>query len=488
MKYSFAIDDVSKGQRLVILTCAAFLLVCFGFSYHLANTSLEPIPAFLPFYGGIVVLTDLLTAYLLAAQFRITRLLPLLALSGAYLYSGLIVIPQLLLFPGVVASAGILGAGPQSAIWLWVLWHGGFPFLVLLFALIQGFAPTRLCSRASVWTWMAGGLGLVLALVAGAIMLVTRGHDLLLPLVEGGNFALLAHSAPGQAVVLLNALALVAVALVTRGRSLAGAGLILALLASFLDVSLTLESQARFSLGWYVARVNSMVAASSVLLVFLYEVTWLYLRVTDLNESLSRMAFVDDLTRLANRRQFNERLAAEWARAQRAGQSLGLVMIDVDFFKKYNDAYGHPAGDECLRQVARAMEGAIRRPADLAARYGGEEFVLVLPDTGPEGALHVANAVGEAVRQLGLRHEAGTGLGVVTISLGVAATVPHADLSPETLKSAADQALYAAKEQGRNRAVLGLPLPSPVAVPSPPKGQKATTPLTGKLTPAGRGH
>lgn len=165
---------------------------------------------------------------------------------------------------------------------------------------------------------------------------------------------------------------------------------------------------------------------------------------------LRQMAFIDGLTGAFNRRRFDEALEVEWRRARRSGEPLALVMIDVDHFKLYNDAYGHQAGDDCLRQIAMAMRGCLRRPGDLLARYGGEEFVCLLPATDIEGARRVADALGDAVEALDLKAAATASHERVTISRGIAATLVNADDGSTTLKQAADSALYRAKHQGRN--------------------------------------
>ena len=169
---------------------------------------------------------------------------------------------------------------------------------------------------------------------------------------------------------------------------------------------------------------------------------------------LERMASVDGLTGVANRRYFDEMLAKEWRRAIRLSQRLSVILIDVDFFKNYNDTYGHLQGDECLKQVARALTVPLKRPLDIVARYGGEEFVLVLPGCeGPE-ALTVAQKIGKAVEDAGIPHDKIQATGVVTVSAGVAFCSPATDQNPEDLLKKADAALYKAKANGRNNSVL----------------------------------
>jgi diguanylate cyclase (GGDEF)-like protein/PAS domain S-box-containing protein len=173
-------------------------------------------------------------------------------------------------------------------------------------------------------------------------------------------------------------------------------------------------------------------------------------------QKLGALALRDGLTGLANRGRFDERLREEWARAHREGTPLSLLMIDVDHFKKFNDQYEHPAGDACLRSVAKTLRAEARRPADLAARYGGEEFVLLLPNTEAMGCKLVGERIREELRRLDIAHTMNPPSKRVTVRLGGATIRPNAELPSETssLVNAADRALYSAKGAGRNRLIM----------------------------------
>jgi diguanylate cyclase (GGDEF)-like protein len=172
------------------------------------------------------------------------------------------------------------------------------------------------------------------------------------------------------------------------------------------------------------------------------------------NRALHELAMQDSLTGLPNRRHFDLALTQEFKRAARDGVELSLIMIDLDHFKGFNDIYGHLAGDECLRKVSEAIAGVPQRPADLVARYGGEELVVLLPNTGAEGAETVARLLRNAVCDLRIPHKVNPG-GVVTVSCGVASFVPKLDPHvPVMLIERADKALYQAKMAGRNRVVI----------------------------------
>ena len=171
------------------------------------------------------------------------------------------------------------------------------------------------------------------------------------------------------------------------------------------------------------------------------------------NHKLQRLACVDGLTQVANRRRFDEYLDAEWQRLARERQPLSLILCDLDYFKVYNDTYGHLAGDFCLQQVGRILRQALKRPADLVARYGGEEFAAILPNTDARGAVFVAETIREGVRGLKITHARSLVNQYVTLSLGVASFVPTPNALPAQLIAQADQALYRAKAAGRDRVV-----------------------------------
>ena len=168
------------------------------------------------------------------------------------------------------------------------------------------------------------------------------------------------------------------------------------------------------------------------------------LQLEEANRRLEELSFLDGLTEVANRRQFEQILDLEWRRAVRSGSPLSLILADIDHFKAFNDGYGHQAGDRCLRDVATLLDSIVQRAGDQVARYGGEEFAAMLPETDAEGAEKIAERMRRAVESLE------TGGGRVTVSIGVATTVAGETRSAESLVAAADAALYDAKHAGRN--------------------------------------
>jgi len=212
---------------------------------------------------------------------------------------------------------------------------------------------------------------------------------------------------------------------------------------------------------WQAFEVNLLQQLASQVAIAIQQ-SVLYQQLQAANEELQRLASLDGLTQIANRRRFDQYLDAEWQRLKREQVPLSLIFLDVDFFKLYNDTYGHLAGDDCLRQLASAFKSIVKRPADLVARYGGEEFAVILPNTEIQGAVYMAQTIRQAVRNLAIPHAQSSVCDRVTVSLGVASIVPNSEISPQDLINAADKALYLAKRQGRDQvhAVGGVVTPS----------------------------
>jgi len=179
----------------------------------------------------------------------------------------------------------------------------------------------------------------------------------------------------------------------------------------------------------------------------------LYQQLQVANQQLQLIASLDSLTSVANRRRFDECLSQEWRRLAREQAPLSLILCDIDFFKTYNDTYGHQVGDECLQQVAKAISDAVKRPADLVARYGGEEFAVILPHTTAAAVVQVAEKIRSGVHALNIVHASSQIRQHLTLSFGVATIVPDQEFSPSILVTAADKALYQAKAKGRDRVI-----------------------------------
>ncbi len=439
----------SLRQRRIAMGFAGLLVLIAAITIPSAREPGPVIAPFLPSYLTTVLVLDLMTAVLFLLEFRQHGRASTLALACAYLFTGLVVIPHALTFPLVFSPTGLLGAGQQTSVWLWASWHGIFPLFLLAHALLlrrEQRKPDRRSGPPPMGAAVAGTALLVMVLAAVAIL----GKDQLPPLIQRGNYLVLITSGVGPMIWLFNVCALAALWRCAGGRGVTELWLLNAALASVLDVTITLTAGARYSLGWYVARGNSLLCASAVLGAFLYEFYRMQVQLSAANRRLAALADTDALTGLGNRRAFDYQLAQEWSRAAREKSTLGLLILDIDQFKAYNDTYGHQSGDACLQQVAAAIRGALHRPSDFAARYGGEEMVVILPQSSREGALHVAEAVRAAIQGLGMEHKGGPA-GVVTASVGAATMAASATVQAAELIRRADTALYAAKDGGRNR-------------------------------------
>jgi len=166
--------------------------------------------------------------------------------------------------------------------------------------------------------------------------------------------------------------------------------------------------------------------------------------------STNELSNTDFLTGLHNRRHYSELLHKEWKGCSRDRIPFSVLMLDIDFFKIYNDTYGHQKGDACIQMIAAQMKKTISRPRDIIARYGGEEFVILLPDTALDGAIALAESIRSSIASVCLEHKGSPVFGIVTISIGVASVIPDEKSTPESLVGKADDALYVAKEKGRN--------------------------------------
>ncbi|MBL3519949.1 GGDEF domain-containing protein [Arcobacter lanthieri] len=170
-----------------------------------------------------------------------------------------------------------------------------------------------------------------------------------------------------------------------------------------------------------------------------------------LKEKLEAFAYIDGLTEIPNRRHFDQVFEKEWEYCLRNNKTLCTILIDIDFFKKYNDFYGHQVGDECLKKVAQTLKNSLNRSHDFVARYGGEEFVVILPDTNFEGAIKIAEILRNSIKELNIPHKNSDVSNFVTISLGLSFVIPNNDITPEILLRRADEALYQSKNTGRDK-------------------------------------
>jgi diguanylate cyclase (GGDEF)-like protein len=472
-------QPAGRGERRLALAVVLLSTIFFFVAAPFAKVRVAEVWAFLPIYQSVLVINDLITAVLLFGQFGISRSRGLLVLASGYLFSALMAVSHLLSFPALITPTGLLGAGSQTTAWLYFLWHGIFPLLVVAYALLgDGHAPTHTSDlpRGSARLAILSSIAVVFIVAGGLTLLTTMGHDAL-PLIMQGS-----RDAPAKVIVATASWALSFIALAAlwrrRPHSLLDLWLMVVICTWIFDIALaSVLNAGRFDVGWYAGRIYGLLATSFILVVLLYENSMLYAALVQAHASdrkktaeLERLTTVDALTGIANRRAFDKALDQEWRRTMRHKTPLSLLMIDVDCFKRYNDTYGHVAGDKCLQAIAGALAKNSRRVGEVAARYGGEEFAVLLPHMENDEAHSLARRICQAVRDLNIPHENSVAAAHVTISIGLAsvplAVAPasgEAQLSnsedqakaarsgPVGLVQTADEALYAAKVAGRNQ-------------------------------------
>lgn len=467
-----------RGEVRLIRVVVLFSMLLFAVSLPFLRVPLPQHPAFMAVYDAALFAVYLISAVLLYSHGHTLRSRALMLLADGFLFVSALIVPHLLTFPGLFAPSGLLGAGQQTTAWTYQLWHGGFPLFVLLY--VREAQRERETAGAEVESpSIRRHIGVSLLAAACATVLALNSDAMLPALMKDRrDFASDRHWVFWLPWLLnMGALGLL---LRKRPQAALDLWLIVTLITLVLEVSMAaLFNNARYDLGFYVGRVNGLIAASLVLIALLIENGRLYAllgraheRMQHRADEMERRSAQDGLTGVANRRHFDLMLGREWRRSLRSGLPLSLLMIDVDFFKHYNDRYGHLAGDRCLKAVAAALAGGTRRASDMVARYGGEEFAVLLPDTSPEDALRLAQAMRAAVQQLAVGHEGSAVCPVVTVSVGVATMRPgpvmatrrfaqgNAGSSTRSLPlftqlvDAADHALYRAKDEGRNRVVV----------------------------------
>jgi diguanylate cyclase (GGDEF)-like protein len=406
------------------------------------------IPGFFALFAMAMLIINLILTVLLFIKGEIEGRGDTTRLGAAYLYVTLIIITQLASFPGGFTAAPLIGS-PQSPIWQWFFWHVGFGVLIIRYA----WCARQPSPPPSSWLQSI----IVIPALALAVTWISCAYAEQLPSVfADGHFVF-----GGNALLMLGPVVVITLAALLSVASLRATTperlwLMVGLVASCLEVWLNCQGSARFTLGWYLAKVGSLGVSLAVLISLLREITLLYAEAESSNAILQKLVRLDALTGLFNRRGFDERLDEEFRRACRLELPLSLVLVDVDFFKAYNDHYGHQAGDDCLRRIGAAIKGALCRPGDHAARYGGEEIVILLPATDNVGAMLIAERALNAVAALGIPHLASP-LGTVSISAGVGSMLPTkaSNTRAQDLVEAADRALYQAKKAGRNQACAG---------------------------------
>ena len=409
------------------------------------DRQLPPVHGFVAASGTTIVVTNLLLATLLFSRGTVRAESSAVRLGSTYLFAAAMELPWLAAFPDALVSTSLIG-GRGTPLWLWCLAHGGLSLGIIRYAL----------AREGVTASVGRSILACLAIVIVLTLTATLGLPYLPSLLADGHTLFTGFGAyiPPTLFALLG----VALTVLLRdvGRSPIRLWLAVGVVSQGFDLWAVSHGTTRYSLGWYLAGWGGVLTSLVVLISALHDIMALYQRSARANEILRSLADLDGLTGLANRRRFDEVVDVEWQRARREGAPLSAMMVDVDFFKKFNDHYGHLRGDDCLRQIGAALRAVARRPADFVARYGGEEFVILLPATDVFGAIEVAQALHAKLRDLAMPH-AVSPAGIVTASVGIGTFLTEDDGDTTDLLSRADRNLYLAKQNGRNTTRADLP-------------------------------
>ena len=434
-------ERVSRRQYFVANVISIGLLLVALVATPFAKLPLLPIPGYMTAFGTAMFVINILLAAFLFSKGAIEDREDAVRLGTAYFFIAAIFVPLTASFPGGIMPAPVIGT-EESSVWLWCAWHVGFGLAILRYAALQ-----RPVGQA---TPVARAVGVVLAIVVLTTLVATVWIDRLPTVLPDGETLFTGWTALLPLSIL--ALLMISTAAVARlgAKTPEQLWLSVGMVAACFDVWLTYCGVERFSLGWYLAKLGSVFTSLTVIVSLFYDLTRLYGRLANANAALQDQAGRDGLTGLFNRRHLDETLALEWLRAKRDRQPISVLMIDVDYFKGFNDTYGHQEGDACLRRLAAVLQETARRPADLAARYGGEEFLICLPGTPALGAFDVAAKIQSALREMAIPH-AGSPLHIVTVSIGLASLVPQDGLTAHQLVAAADTGLYRSKSAGRDR-------------------------------------
>ena len=420
------------------------------------NVQGAPVAPFIPICATLWGVGDLLTAFLLLTQFRVNGIRAFAILGAAYALPGFLTVAYIAYFPNVFLAPPFSAGMLQISVWLWVTWHVAFALLVGIYHLADPQLTFRLRDGSMVKRILTLTVAAVTVGSAGIIAIIIGFQDRLPVIVVNGMFTSLYGTLVAPLVAITSIGAATAVLAGSRRPRTLQVWLVVALVSAGLDGALNAWSVGRYTVSWYVGKIETLSTASVVLMVMLAEVNSLYRR-------LSTLATVDSLTGLANRQSFDSDARWTLALSNRAATDHAFLVIDIDFFKQYNDLYGHQAGDGCLRNVAQTVLRTCGRSTDLVARYGGEEFVVMLAGVTADGAAQVAENIRGAVEALAVVHAGSRIAPVVTVSVGVLYAAATEQVPLEQLFQGADAALYEAKRV-RNTVAMTIAQPSPASV------------------------
>ncbi len=457
---NLATSESSARSRRTALVASVAMVALAAAAIVFGQREAVAVPAILPLLVGCVIVSEMMSAFVLFAEFARSRLGWLLFLAAAYLLTGALTVPYILTFPAVFAPNGLLGATGQTALHLWILWHLAFPALILGAVFVGRFPQDVRLERTSTTSLLIAVVAACLALGLAAPFLSEALGATLPDLVRGISFTPATTVVALPLILAFDVLALGMVYTRARNQSAIGLWLFIAIVASALDAVMGVLCS-RYSYGWYVGKAFLVVWSSVMLVGFIGETGRLRTRLGRANEDLRRarerehhvaqervhrLAHYDELTGLANRVHLEERLG-ELAAMPQPGTPFTVLFLSIDGFKEVNDQFGRAGADRVLTDIAARLTGAVRHD-DTVARFSGDEFVVVAPSL---PTAEDAESMAEALRgTIQLPFEVPNGVAKITASVGIA-TFPDDGTSADAVLDSADAASRQAKRTGGNR-------------------------------------
>lgn len=435
----------TNNSRMAVFLCIVLVIAGLILTPY-ADEPLMQIPGYMTAFGSAMVVINLILAFLLLTRGGTEQNSGVNLLGLTFLFVGVIFLPLMASFKDGLIPGTIIGT-PVSSVWLWIFWHLGFGLWVMRFA----YESSRERPRHFP---VAYEIPAILILILVLTLVSTLGLPYLPPLFINGRSFFTGDAAIIPWIILLVNVAGTIMLLRLRDKSPEHVWLIVGMFAACFDVWLTFRGINRFSLGWYTSKLGSLITSLAVLISLLIDFSWLYKRSQILNTLMTKKVGEDALTKLANRHKLGEVMEIEWHRAMRSVHPISFLMIDIDYFKNFNDRLGHIAGDKCLIRMADILRDCAKRHGDLPVRFGGEEFLLFLPDTSVDSATLVAQSIHQKLKEAAIANPDSI-FGFLTVSIGISTIIPNHQTTPESAILAADNALYVAKRLGRNQTITG---------------------------------